>query len=169
MLLGAYFTSNLGPPIPTFNYVPVTVRRGWMLDAPGDDTAWRGNWEFLADVTVSAITSDYGHWFAGPSLYLRYNYVQGESPIVPYSQVGAGFVLNDAYRDRSQKAVGAFFEFYLHAEVGVKYFVSKNWSLDLEGGLHHISNANTAGRNYGVNALGAQIGFTYYFPSGGRE
>ncbi len=52
----------------------------------------------------------------------------------PYSQVGAGFVLNDAYRDKSQKAIGAFFEFYLHAEVGVKYFISQNWSLDLEGG-----------------------------------
>ena len=48
----------------------------------------------------------------------------------------------------------------------MKYFVSRNLSLDLEAGFQHISNANSADRNFGVNALGAQVGFTYYFPWG---
>ena len=169
VLLGGYLSTSLGPPIATFNYAPLTIRQGWMLTDPVDDLRWPGNWEFLADFTVSAVTSDYGHWFAGPSFFLRYNFVRPGPALVPYSQVGAGFVLNDAYRDKTQDAIGAFFEFYLHVEVGLKYFVSKNLSIDLEGGLQHISNANTAGRNLGVNAAGVQIGFTYYFPSGARD
>jgi hypothetical protein len=169
VLLGAYFSNDLGPPIAAYNYVPLTFRHGWMLTDPSDERRWPGNWEFLADFTVSAVTSDYGHWFAGPSFYLRRNFVGPDATFVPYSQVGAGFILNDAYRDKTQDAIGAFFEFYLHLQVGVKYFVSKNLSLDLEGGVQHISNANTAGRNLGVNAAGVQVGFTYYFPSGARD
>ncbi|HVK08139.1 MAG TPA: acyloxyacyl hydrolase [Gemmataceae bacterium] len=169
VLLGGYFSTDLGPPIATFNYIPLTFRHGWMLTDPSDERRWPGNWEFLTDFTVSAITSDYGHWFAGPSFYLRRNFVGPDATLVPYSQLGAGFILNDAYRDKTQDAIGAFFEFYLHLEVGVKYFVSKNLSLDIEGGLQHISNADTAGRNLGVNAVGVQVGLTYYFPSGARD
>ena len=136
VLLGGYFSGKPGPPIPSFDYVPLTFRQGWMLTNPSDDGLLRGNWEFLADVTVSAITSDYGHWFAGPSFYLRHNFVQPEAFLVPYAQLGAGFILNDLTGTNPRRPSAKFFEFYLHAEVGVKYFISKNWSVDLEGGLH---------------------------------
>jgi Lipid A 3-O-deacylase (PagL) len=134
-LAGAYFSGQPGPKVPTFNYVPVSVR--------------------------------YGNWFAGQTYYLRYNYVEPGWSIVPYHQIGLGWLLNDAHKDQTQRAIGQLFEFYLHFEVGVKCFLAPNLSLDLEGGLQHISNANLAGRNMGVNAFGGQIGFTYYFPAGG--
>jgi Lipid A 3-O-deacylase (PagL) len=41
-----------------------------------------------------------------------------------------------------------------------------NASLDVEGGVQHISNGGLAGRNLGVNAFGGALGFTYYFPAG---
>lgn len=164
-LTGAYFSSRPGPRIPSFNYVPVSVRFGWMLDDPADHWWGRGNFECICDTTGAAIISDYGHWFAGQSYLLRFNFVEPGSTFVPYNQFGAGWVLNDAYRDRTQSAIGAFFEFYLHYEIGVHYFVAPNMSLDLEGGIQHISNGGTAARNLGVNAFGAAIGFTYYFPA----
>ncbi|MBO0698043.1 MAG: acyloxyacyl hydrolase [Zavarzinella sp.] len=165
ILGGAYFSSKPGPRIPSFDYVPVSVRFGWMLTDPADAWWGRGNYEWLCDTVGAAIISDYGHWFAGQVYYLRYNFVEPGSPIVPYSQIGLGWVLNDAYRDQTQRAVGALFEFYLHYEVGVKCFLAPNLSLDLEGGIQHISNADTASRNKGVNAFGGSIGFTYYFPA----
>ncbi|HJZ91011.1 MAG TPA: acyloxyacyl hydrolase [Gemmataceae bacterium] len=164
VVAGVYSSVKLGPTIPTFTYYPVSIRHGYMLTAPSDtDSKWRGNWEFLCDLTVAAITSHYGHYLVGPSFFLRHNFVQPDAVVVPYGQLGAGFLLNDAHQDETQSAIGSFFEFYLHAEIGLKYFVCKNLSLDIEGGFQHISNARLADRNLGVNAMGAQVGFTYYF------
>ena len=96
----------------------------------------------------------------------RYNWTESGSFLMPYSQVGAGGVYNDAYRDQTQRAIGEAFEFILHAEVGLKCFIVPNLSLDIEGGFQHLSNGGLASRNAGVNALGGQVGFTYYFGGG---
>ncbi len=169
VLLGGYFSSKLGPKIPSFSYVPFTLRQGWMLNAPAEhESKWRGCWEFLCDITAAPIVSSYGSYLFGPSFLLRYNFVQPDAALVPYFQTGPGFVISDAYKDRSQGAIGQAFEFYLHAEFGLHYFLSNNWAIDLEGGLQHISNARLAKRNLGVNAFGFSVGVTYYFPSGGR-
>ncbi|HKB00851.1 MAG TPA: acyloxyacyl hydrolase [Gemmataceae bacterium] len=165
-LAGTYFSGRPGPRVPSFSYIPVSVRFGWMATDPTDHWWGRGNFEWICDTTGAAIISDYGHWFAGQSYLLRFNFVEPGATVVPYNQLGAGWVLNDAYRDQTQKPIGAFFEFYLHYEVGVHCFVAPNLSLDVEGGIQHISNGNTAGRNLGVNAFGGAIGFTYYFPAG---
>jgi Lipid A 3-O-deacylase (PagL) len=166
VLVGAYFSGGLGPSIAQFQYVPVTFRQGWILNGPGEMTLGGGSWEALADVTAASIISRYGTWMAGSSVYLRYNFADLGTALVPYHQVGAGFILTDADRDLTQRAIGQMFEFHLHYEIGFRYFVTPNLSLDLEGGLQHISNANMADRNFGVNAFGAQVGFTYYFPWG---
>ena len=166
MLAGAYFTSTLGPCVPVFNYMPVTIRQGWMLTAPKDEGPLRGNWEFLADVTAAQVISSYGNYLAGSSLFLRYNFLSPDSVLIPYSQIGGGVVFTDAYKDQTQRAIGQSFELIFHYELGLKYFVAPNLSLDIEGGYQHISKARMASRNCGVNALGAQIGVTYYFPWG---
>ena len=165
-LAGAYFNWRPGPRIPKFDYVPVSFRQGWMLSDPGMGPFGRGNFEGLIGINAATIATSYGNWLAGPSLYLRYNFLEPGSVFVPYGQGGVGFVLTDAYHEQTQRAIGQAFEFHLHYEVGMKYFVTPNMSLDFEFGFQHISNANMADRNYGVNAWGAQIGFTYYFPWG---
>jgi hypothetical protein len=170
ILVGSYFsTRRLGPPIPAFNYVPVSFRHVWDLGQPwGGQSPVPGHWEFLADVTGAAITSSYGNWFAGGSFLFRYNWADRGALLVPYTQGGVGGVFNDAYKDPFQRAIGQSFEFRLHAEVGLKCFVAPNLSLDVEGGLQHISNANFANRNLGVNALGGSVGLTYYFGGAGN-
>ena len=82
---------------------------------------------------------------------------------MPYTQVGGGFVLTDAWKDSVQHVIGQQFEFLLRAEAGVHIMLSAHWSLNLEGGFQHISNADLAGRNDGLNSVGGAIGFTRYF------
>lgn len=169
ILAGGYFSAAIGPKIPAFNYLPVTIRKGWMLTAKDDrDSIISGNWECLAGLTAAPITSKYGHYLAGPSFLLRKNFLALGTSCVPYTQLGAGFVASDAYKDQTQQALGQMFEFYLHAQVGLRYFVTDTLSIDLEGGLQHISSANITNRNLGVNSLGGQVGVTYHFPWGER-
>lgn len=169
VLLGAYASSSLGPEIHAFNYLPLSLRYGTMLTAPDDmDGDLRGNWECLAGLNIAPIFSRYGRCAVGPSLYLRRNFVHPDAKLVPYAQVGAGFLLTDAYKEKWQDAIGQSFEFHLHANIGLRYFITEHWSLDIEGGLQHISNCGMANRNAGVNALGAQLGFTYHFPAGAK-
>ncbi len=169
ILAGAYASSSIGPTIHAFNYLPITFRSGWMLTAPDDNDGYlRGNWECLADVTAAPIFSKYGHCLFGPSVNLRRNFVWPGASLVPYTQVGAGFLITDAYKEDWQRAIGQAFELEAHAQIGLRYFISDNWSLDIEGGYQHISNAGMASRNAGVNALGGQLGVTYHFPAGVR-
>lgn len=169
VLQGAYFSSALGPAIGTVNYLPVSIRHGWDLGNPYALSGLiPGNWEFVLDVTGAAIMSSYGNWFAGSSVFVRYNWADPGSPFVPYAQVGAGAFVNDAYREQTQRAIGQALEFCLHAQLGLKCFVAPNLSLDIEGGFQHISNAGLADRNAGVNAFGGSVGFTYYLPWGGQ-
>jgi lipid A 3-O-deacylase len=167
ILQGAYFSSSLGPGIGAFDYLPMSVRHGWNLGNPyGPGGVVPGNWEMVLDVTGAAVTSSYGNWFAGSSAFLRYNLAGAGSPFVPYLQGGVGVIANDVYRDHGQRAIGQAVEFLVHAQVGLKWYIAPNLSLDVEGGFQHISNAGLASRNAGVNAFGGSLGFTYYFPWG---
>jgi hypothetical protein len=171
VLGGAYFSPvHIGPRVaPRFNFAPVDVRFGWMLCCPWLDHCFlRGNVEALLELTEAPVTAGFGSIVAGPTALLRYNFVQPEWKVVPYIQGGAGIVYNDAWRDHSQRALGEQWEFYLQATAGVHCLLSPHWSVDLEGGFLHISNANMAARNGGVNALGGSLGVTYYFGKCGR-
>jgi lipid A 3-O-deacylase len=167
-LFGAYFSGRPGPIIPSFDYLLTTVRFGYMLDCPQDRLIGRGNYEFLVDLSAATIISGgYGDYFVGPSFLLRYNWVEPGATLVPYNQFGLGIVYTDAYKDRSQEAIGQQLEFYLRWQIGVRYFASPNLSFDAEIGLEHLSNAGYAERNLGANMFGIQFGMTYYFPWGG--
>jgi hypothetical protein len=169
VLVGAYASSSLGPTINSFDYIPITFRAGWMLTAPNDEDGWlRGNWECLAGLTVADIFTKYGSYYVGPAAYLRRNFVLPGASLVPYAQLGVGFILTDAFEADWQRAIGQAFEFQFHAQIGFRYLISQNWSLDIEGGYQHTSNAGMSSRNAGVNALGGQVGFTYHFPSVGK-
>lgn len=164
---GMYASTSLGPEIPAFNFIPFTVRKGWMLTAPGvNDHIFQGNWECLAGLSVAAITTSYGHVALSPTVHLRRNYLALGSSIVPYTQLGVGLFISDAYKDRTQRAIGQGCEFTLQAQWGVRVFVTSTMSVDVEMGYQHISNAQQSDRNAGVNSIGAQVGITYHFPWG---
>lgn len=155
--------TGIGPNHPTFNYAQTNLRLGWMLNTPGEDHPLRGNFEAILELSASGVFDGFGDIVIGPTALVRYNFVQPNWVVVPYIQAGAGIVYTDAYQDHSQDAIGQAIEFTPQASVGAKFLVAKDWSVDIEGMFHHISNASIANRNDGVNALGGLIGATYYF------
>ena len=120
----------------------------------------------MVELTAAPIIYGFGNIVVGPTILLRYNFVQPDWRMVPYLQVGGGFVYNDAYRDHSQRALGEAGEFYLQGTGGLHFLLSSCCSLDIEGGYLHISNAGINERNAGINALGGSLGITYFFSKG---
>jgi Lipid A 3-O-deacylase (PagL) len=179
-LAGAYFASGLGPgsgifflgphgvvmfrEVDRFEYAPISVRLGYVLhDCVADGTWLRGNTSLLVDWMAAPVTSESGNYVTGPSLLLRYQFQPHNCWLVPYIQYGIGIVLNDAYQDRTQGLIGGPIEFLLQAEGGVHIFVARKWSINLEGGYQHISNAGLYYHNGGVNDVGFTVGATYRF------
>jgi hypothetical protein len=170
ILAGTYFApSGLGPETPAYDVAPLTIRLGRITDCGLTIGRVRGNLEPMLELSGAPVFNGFGNFYIGASGLLRYNFVHPESPLVPYLQGGAGVTYNDGFRNLNQDALGAGLEFLLQVEVGLRYFMSDRWSLDIEGGLLHISNANTARRNAGINALGGSIGISYYFGGAGHS
>jgi hypothetical protein len=166
VLGGAYFCPvGLGPrTTPRFNFAPIDVRLGCMLCSPHpDDCCLRGNVEALLELTTAPVFGGSGSVIIGPTALLRYNFVQPDWRLIPYLQAGGGFIYNDGYRDKTQRAIGQAGEFYLQTTAGLHFLLSGHCALDVEGGYIHISNADTNERNGGINALGGSIGMTYFF------
>jgi hypothetical protein len=165
VLSGMFFApTGIGPTIPTFDYAPVNLRLGYIVIDPIWSGPMRGCGEVLLDVTAAPVTTGFGDVLGGPSILLRWNFVQPGWRLVPYTQAGAGFIFTDAHEDRTQMAIGQSFEFLLQAGAGARYLVNDRWALNAEFDFEHISNGGTNRRNWGVNALGGFVGVTYFFP-----
>ncbi|HEY4284028.1 MAG TPA: acyloxyacyl hydrolase [Chthoniobacterales bacterium] len=169
---GFYFPSGIGPgaPLgstvdPNLHWAPIDLRVGYLLTSPSErKSLFRGVSEILLDVTVAPVTKGYADIITGPSLLLRYNFVQPNARLVPYVQGGAGLVYSDGYKAQGQDALGEAVEFLLQCQGGLRCILSDKCSLDFEFGYQHISNANFGTHNAGLNNVGGSIGFTYYLP-----
>lgn len=172
VMAGYYVYTGLGPGVPfgstldpQFDYAPISLRLGYLINTPPETRSLlRGSAEILAELMTAPVTQGYADIVVGPSLLLRYNFVQPSASIVPYIQAGTGLVYSDAYETPGQDALGEAVEFLLQAQAGVKWILNDRWSLDFEGGYQHISNAGFADRNGGINNFGGSVGFTYYLP-----
>jgi opacity protein-like surface antigen len=162
LVTGVLFSPvGIGPDHESFDYEQTNLRLGWMLNTPSPDGGFfRGNFEAIAELSGSAIFDGWGNVMVGPTFLVRYNFVQPEWKVVPYVQVGAGFVYTDAYENMNQTVIGQAWEFTPQASVGLKYLLGNNWSLDAEFMYHHVSNASMADRNGGINSLGGLVGVT---------
>jgi hypothetical protein len=169
---GLYLPSGLGPgaPLgstvdPNLDYAPINLRVGYLLTSPSErKSLFRGTGEILVDLMVAPVTKGYADIITGPSILLRYNFVQPNAWLVPYIQGGAGLVYSDGYKTQGQNALGQAVEFLLQSQGGLRWILNDKCSLDFEFGYQHISNANLGDRNSGINNLGGSIGFTYYLP-----
>jgi hypothetical protein len=166
LMVGPYFSPvGVGPhPHIDFDFLPIQARLGCMLYDPIQIIgSIHANGEVLLDVTAAPVLKGPGNYVVGPSLLLRGNFLCPGCPLVPYLQAGGGIVFNDVYHDPVQHLIGRVNEFYLTGVAGLHYQLSPSWSFDVEGGYGHISNADTARRNAGVNGFGGTVGLTYTF------
>jgi opacity protein-like surface antigen len=151
----------------TINYQMEDLRLGWMYDSPRRDD-WLGgllcgNSEFLAELFGGPVTKGQEGYLAGGSLLWRYNFVQPGARLVPYIQLGAGGLGNDIFVDHRQREIGEAFEFVLQGDAGLKYLINDQWAVSLEGDFRHMSNADLASRNEGLNSIGALMQVSYFF------
>jgi opacity protein-like surface antigen len=158
---GAFFSPF--PPCPnrpSIDYTFTSVQLGYMLgDAKGSGLL-RGNFELAGEGFGSAVTKGDGSYIAGGTLWLRYNFVHSTSArLVPFAEAGAGMVSTDLNRE----IVGQPFNFNLDLGLGTRYFIARNWALNLEYRYQHISNADTAKNNMGINACGPFLGISCFF------
>ncbi len=146
-----------------FDYTQSELRFGLMLNSPWEAGILRGNFEALIGLGGGAVIHGPGTALANVDLFIRYHFVQPRACFVPYWQLGIGLAASDAARDQAQRIIGRTFEFVLQSSIGFRVLLNPQWSLDLEGVYQHISNADTADRNVGVNAFGGLTGATYSF------
>ena len=144
---------------PTINYTITELQLGYMLEDLREAGWLRGNFELAGDVYGSGIFKGPGSYLAGATLWLRYNFVPPGWRLIPYAQAGAGITFTDIDHD----IVGEDFNFNLDVGFGARYFLAKNWSLNLEYRYQHVSNANLGKRNLGINACGPVLGISYFF------
>ncbi len=168
LVTGALFSpADLGNIFPrtrtNFDYTQSELRLGLMLNSPWEAGLLRGNFEALIGFGGGAVIHGPGTALANGDLFIRYNFIQPGAWIVPYGQFGMGLVASDVARDLSQRLIGGTVEFVLQTGVGFRFLLNPQWSLDLEGVYQHISNADTADPNVGVNAFGGLAGATYSF------
>jgi Lipid A 3-O-deacylase (PagL) len=147
------------------DYAPIDLRIGYRpyLPLDGESSRWCDHVQVLVGLATEPITRGAGNLFIGPELMLRYNFANPASPLTPYIQAGGGIVTNDEFKDKTQRAIGEAIEFEWPVQAGLRWQVSDQWSVQVEGGCEHISNGGLAARNGGINNLGASIGFAYVF------
>jgi lipid A 3-O-deacylase len=144
---------------PTINYTISEVQLGYMLGDIKASGFFRGNFELIGDAFGSAIFVGPGDYIVGMTIWGRYNFVQPNWRIVPYVQAGAGLTVTDIDR----QIVGQAFNFNLDLAIGARYLITEKWALMLEYRYQHISNANSAEHNFGINANGPILGVSYLF------
>jgi len=149
----------------TFNYAQTNLRLGWMGSEPTESKYFgRGNVELLFEFTNSIIFEGGGTYLRGITLLARYNVLLSNPKWAPYVQIGAGVIVNDVYKDMSQSEIGQRVEFTPQGSIGLRYFISRQWTVDVETMFHHVSNAGLSdGRNGGTNAVGGFLGVTCFF------
>lgn len=167
-LTGGYMYSPViakgGRPVLTYGQGDLSL--GWMLTSPcaGLGQEWlRGNWEALANIFGAGVIKGPSGFMVGGRGQLRYNFVQPDTRWIPFVQIGAGGLGDDIYKHRDQRVVGSGFEFTLTADFGLRYMITPRFAAIIMADFEHVSNAGTASRNLGINAVGGMAGIGYFF------
>jgi opacity protein-like surface antigen len=139
-----------------------TARLGWMLSSPRGSGVLRGNGEILVAVFAGPILEGPGSALGGGDLLLRYNFVRPNARLVPDLTIGSGAVYSDAAEaDSVQRLIGRHWSFDLLAGGGTRFFLDDRWALTAELIYRHLSNADSAARNTGLNSVGGSLGVSY--------
>lgn len=144
---------------PTLNYQLTEVQLGDILTSVHGSSFWRGNVELVGSLFDGWIVDGRGTYLAGGTCWLRYNFLPRSTHFAPFVEAGAGLTSTDL----DGRIEGQAFNFNLNLGIGARYFVTPNWSVNLEYRYQHISNANMSSRNLGVNADGPMLSISHFF------
>jgi hypothetical protein len=144
---------------PQLDYAMGVMQAGYMFTEVRPRLGIRGNWEGVAELFGGGFYRGHGTGIAGLTLWSRYNFVPRDWRLTPYAQVGLGL----GWADKDKKIFGSVFGFNLDAAVGTRIFLQPRLALTAEYRFQHISNANIAPHNLGINAHGPMVGCSWLF------
>lgn len=163
-VVGAFFFFDRGDNDgSTIDLAVDSLRLGVMLSNPHGTGFFAGNSEFLAEIFGGPIFEGAGSVNAGATIFIRYNFFRPGARVIPYFQIGGGGVYTDIDRKGSRGLVSLPVEFNLQGGGGLRIPINRHWSLLMEAGYRHISNASIKLPNGGVDSLGGDLGFGFSF------
>ncbi len=164
LVVGPFFhLAPTGNPRPRTDFILGGIRYGWMLTSPGRESVLRGNLEFLLEAFGAGIYQGPGNYLVGADMMFRYNFVQPGARLIPYIQTVTGGLYNDVYKTKTQGLLDTRWEFYLGADLGLRWLMKSNFALTGEIGYRQISNNETGDQNLGLNSLGVTFGASFFF------
>lgn len=155
----------------TYEIIPGVVRLGYNLNTiglgftdllkPVFDAAHitpKGYTELVLEVFVNGVTRPDSNIETGATLLLKYAYPLTEK-IYPYGIAGGGGIfLTQHTREQSTQC-----NFTPQIGGGFAYFLKKDFSVNLEYRVRHLSNANTKEPNEGINVRMCLVGISWYY------
>jgi len=158
-----FFFDRGGNNRPSIDLAVDSLRLGLMLSNPRGSNFLAGNFELLGEAYAGPIFEGPGDVTAGLTLFIRYNFIQPQARVIPYLQIGAGGVYTDISEEKSGGLVSLPVEFNLQSVGGTRIMLNDRWSLVIEAGYRHISNATIHLPNYGIDSVGGNLGFGFFF------
>jgi len=153
------FSPMIGAHRPPVNYTVTEIELGYMVTGVHGNGFSRGNLELVGTLFAGGIFDGRGNYVTGTTLWLRYNFLQPDDRFVPYVEGGWGLTETDVDR----RIQGQNFNFNLNLAAGTRYFVAKDWSVNLACHYQHISDAHLARPNAGIDAIGPMLSVSHYF------
>lgn len=160
---GAFFFFDQSDNRPSVDFAVDSARFGLMLSDPHGSNFLAGNFEFLNELFVGPIFQGPGNVIAGSTIFIRYNFIQLRARVIPYLQIGAGLIYVDISERESGGLVSLPVEFNLQGTLGARLMLNERWSLVVETGYRHISNATIKLPNFGIDSIGGNLGFGFFF------
>jgi outer membrane protein W len=162
--IGPFFFADKNPNTrPAIDFVFESLRFGVMLSNPHGSNFLAGNVELLGEVFAGPVVTGPGNVATGLTLILRYNFVQPHARVLPYVQIGAGGVYTDIPEKESGGLISLPVEFNLQGIIGSRIMLNERWSFLLEAAYRHISNAEIKKPNFGIDSVGGNVGFGFFF------
>ena len=114
--------------------------------------------ELLFELPVNIFVDPENAIAAGPTVLLRQHFAR-DGKVIPFAEVGAGFVLTDL----DVPELGGAFQFSLQAGAGLRVPLRRDSSLIFGARWYHLSNAGLREPNSSLNNIQVTLGVTRSF------
>lgn len=140
--------------------IPVILGGGIVATDPIGASWYRGQVTLGGEMQFTQYVEPLRTYLVALTPTVKYTFLTSDR-LRPYVEAGAGIVWTDLGDRIPEK--GSQFNFNLQAAAGVSYFVAPTTSVNLSYRFQHISNANTAEPNHGIDAGVVLIGISKFF------
>jgi hypothetical protein len=133
------------------------LRYGHFLSPEVGDGWYRARHEVLLEIPVNLAVDRNGRAMTGGNILGCWKFTSLRE-YLPYLFAGGGIF----YVDLGMPGMGSRLDFSYQGGVGIQYFITRETALNLEYRYQHVSNANIASPNEGLNASRIHLGITAY-------